>query len=364
METGFEKIDNCNWYYKSLFTWSIKYKVKEKRIVFFGEKIEGKKISVVLKKLKIDNNYIELLKEIYFLCCCQRSKYFIRLIDILISDDKNYIFLILKDEGGSLIDIIDYAQDNEDGFDYTKVEDMIKRVIFQIICGLYLLHKNGLIHHDIKSSNILISSNGTVKIADFGSVDKIGTYGFGSLHYESPQILLKKKAKEKDDMWGVGVIMAELYQKNYPYFNNIYSGNEKISQLKSILSKYKIYINNKEININNNNNFEFIKEKVIEQNAFEKYNMKAELMHLDEINDQDAIYLIRNLLDINPEKRFTAEQALNSNYLSNYKNNFEQKEITFNNIDYDNLMNVKNKEDFLKNVELIKGKFFGDVLFE
>ena len=87
-------------------------------------------------------------------------------------------------------------------------------------------------------------------------------------------------------------------------------------------------------------------------------------MHLDEINDQDAIYLIRNLLDINPEKRFTAEQALNSNYLSNYKNNFEQKEITFNNIDYDNLMNVKNKEDFLKNVELIKGKFFGDVLFE
>ena len=87
-------------------------------------------------------------------------------------------------------------------------------------------------------------------------------------------------------------------------------------------------------------------------------------MHLDEINDPDAIYLIRNLLDINPEKRFTAEQALNSNYLSNYKNNFEQKEITFNNIDYYNLMNVKNKEDFLKNVELIKGKFFGDVLFE
>ena len=362
--TDLEKIDNFNWYYKGLFTWHRKYYLKGKRIVFFGEKIEGKKFSVVLKKLKIDNNYIELLKEIYFLCCCQRSKYFIRLIDILISEDKNYIFLILKDEGASLSEIIDYTQENEEGFDYTKIEDMIKKVIFQIICGLYLLHKSGLIHHDIKSSNILISSNGMVKIADFGSVDKIGTYGFGTLYYESPEILLKKKAREKDDMWAVGVIMAELYQKNYPYFNNSHSGNKKISQLKSILSKYKIIINNEEINIDNNNNFKFIKEIIIEKNAFENYNLKTELMCLDEITDPDAIDLIKNLLHINPEKRFSAEQALNSKYLSKYKNNFEQKEITFKNIDYDNLINATNKEVFVKNVEKIKEKFLGDVLFE
>ena len=158
--------------------------------------------------------------------------------------------------------------------------------------------------------------------------------------------------------------MAELYQKNYPYFNNSHLGNKKVSQLKSILSKYKIIINNEEININNNNNFIFIKEKIIEKNAFENYNLKAELMHLDEITDPDAIDLIKNLLHINPEKRFSAEQALNSKYLSKYKNNFEQKEITFKNIDYNNLINATNKEDFVKNVEKIKEKFLGDVLFE
>lgn len=165
-------------------------------------------------------------------------------------------------------------------------------------------------------------------------------------------------------MWAVGVIMAELYQKNYPYFNNSHSGNKKISQLKSILSKYKIIINNEEINIDNNNNFKFIKEIIIEKNAFENYNLKTELMCLDEITDPDAIDLIKNLLHINPEKRFSAEQALNSKYLSKYKNNFEQKEITFKNIDYDNLINATNKEDFVKNVEKIKEKFLGDVLFE
>ena len=239
--TDLEKIDNFNWYYKDLFSWGRKYYSRGKRIVFFGEKKEGKKFTVVLKKIIIGNNYKEILKEIYFLTCCQRSKYFIKLVDILLSKDKEYIFLILKDEGASLSEIIDYAIGNKDNFDYTKIKENIKNIIFQIVCGLNLLHKSGLVHHDIKSSNILMSSNGGIKIADFGSVEKKCNNGFGTLLYESPEILLKKKVEEKGDMWAVGVIMMELYKKKYPFFeNHNFFADKKISQLKSILSKYKI----------------------------------------------------------------------------------------------------------------------------
>lgn len=360
-----EILDNFDWYYKGLFIWKEKSYYKRKRIVFFGEKIEEPKFTVVLKKIKVHNNFKEILKEIYFLVCCQKSKYFIRLVDIFLSKDKNYIFLILKDEGANLLEVIDYAENNQEDFDYTKIDDMIKWIIFQIICGLYILHKNNLIHHDIKPGNILISSNGTVKIADFGSLDKSGTSGFGTIFYESPEFLLTHKGNEKDDMWAVGVIMVELYKKNYPFFNlENNKKRDKMLQLKSIMSRYKININNNELNINNKDDFNFIKE-IIQNNSFEKYNFKEELNTIHEINDQEALDLVNNLLKINPEKRFTAGEALNSAYLSKFKNNFEFKNITYIIKDYESLLeNVNSKDIFVKNVETIKQKYLGEVLFE
>ena len=71
-------------------------------MVFIGEKKEDSNNSVIIKKIKIDYNYESILKEIYFLAYCSRSKYFIKLVDLFISDDNNYIYLILKDEGISL----------------------------------------------------------------------------------------------------------------------------------------------------------------------------------------------------------------------------------------------------------------------
>ena len=109
----------------------------------------------------------------------------------------------------------------------------------------------------------------------------------------------------------------------------------------------------------------FIIEKIKGNNFFANFNFREELNDLDEIIDPDARDLIKNLLQINPEKRFTAEQALNSNYLKNNITFFEQKAITYNENDYQNLiMNVNSKEDFVKSVEFIKQKLLGEVLFE
>lgn len=363
-------LDNFDWYYKNLFIWKEKSYLRGKRIVFFGERIKEPKFTVVLKKIKVDNNYKEILREIYFLVCCQKSKYFIRIVDIFLSKNKDYIFLIFRDEGANLLELIDYAENNEEGFDYTQMEDMIKWIIFQIVCGLFILHKSKLVHHDIKLGNVLISSTGVCKIGDFGSLDKSGTSGYGTLYYESPEVLLKHVSNEKDDMWSVGVIMVELYKKQYPFFNFknfLCQNNEiraKILQLKAILSQYKINMNNKEIDLNNNQDFYFISNQLTKKNFFETTNFNAELKKIDEIDDEDAFDLIKNLLEINPEKRFSAEKALNSKYLAKFKNMFELSDISFLINDYNSLIiNVDNIISFAKNVETIKQKYLGEPLF-
>lgn len=52
-------------------------------------------------------------------------------------------------------------------------EDVIKLYIKQILVGLDFLHKEGVIHRDIKGANILITKHGKVKLADFGVAIRI-----------------------------------------------------------------------------------------------------------------------------------------------------------------------------------------------
>lgn len=47
-------------------------------------------------------------------------------------------------------------------------EGCIKFILWQTLRGLYFLHTNSIIHRDIKSENILVNSEGTVKLCDFG----------------------------------------------------------------------------------------------------------------------------------------------------------------------------------------------------
>ena len=363
-------LDNFNWYYKDDFEWKTKnYKIG-RRIVYIGEKKDNPNYTVVFKKIRVENRFKEILKEIYFLSCCNKSKYFVKLVDIFLSEDKNFIFLILKDEGISLLDLMEYNGDEEneeDKFDYRDIPNLICWITFQILCGLRILHAKQLIHQDIKPGNVLISSKSVVKICDFGSVDIIGTNSFGTICYESPRNLLGGNNNEKDDMWSVGVIMIELFKKSFPFFNwktiSNSEMNKKTNQLKCILSHYKIKVNNNEININDNFQFNLIR-NIISGNNFG--NFEEELLDIG-IEDQDALDLIKNLLKIDPSKRFSAEQALNSNYFAQYIDNFTENAniISYKIEDYNRFcQNINSKNDFLKNVVVIKQKFIGEVIFD
>nr|CAB3489553.1 unnamed protein product [Digitaria exilis] len=97
-------------------------------------------------------------------------------------------------------------------------EPQVKCLLQQLLSGLDHCHRNGVLHRDMKSSNILIDDNGVLKIADFGLAtvfdpenQKPLTSRVATLWYRPPELLLgATKYGASVDMWSTGCILAEL----------------------------------------------------------------------------------------------------------------------------------------------------------
>jgi serine/threonine protein kinase len=82
---------------------------------------------------------------------------------------------------------------------------------------LRIIHKKGIIHHDIKPDNIVFSQNGTIKIADFGVANK----NIGTRAYMSPEAFSWDVNSTNDpriDIYALGVTLMELLSKQNPFF--------------------------------------------------------------------------------------------------------------------------------------------------
>ncbi|KAL0992725.1 hypothetical protein UPYG_G00097510 [Umbra pygmaea] len=94
--------------------------------------------------------------------------------------------------------------------------EKIKDVMTQLLQGLDFLHTNMLVHRDLKPDNVLVSSRGEVKIADFG-LARIYTYHIAltpcvvTLWYRAPEVLLQSGYISSVDVWSAGCIFAELF---------------------------------------------------------------------------------------------------------------------------------------------------------
>lgn len=89
----------------------------------------------------------------------------------------------------------------------------------QLLCGLDHCHSRGVLHRDIKGSNLLIDNNGILKIADFGLASFFDpnqiqplTSRVVTLWYRPPELLLGATYYGTAvDLWSTGCILAELY---------------------------------------------------------------------------------------------------------------------------------------------------------
>ena len=92
-------------------------------------------------------------------------------------------------------------------------------VIAALADALATLHDKGLLHGDIKPSNVGFTSNGSPKLLDFGltrETDDTATAG-GTLRYLSPEVLSGRLADEADDVWSLCVVLYEMVSGRHPF---------------------------------------------------------------------------------------------------------------------------------------------------
>ena len=87
--------------------------------------------------------------------------------------------------------------------------------------GLENLHKNNIIHKDIKPENIVFDLNGYLYITDFG-LSKIHNQNFdfeysGTPSYMAPELLMKRKYDFSVDIYALGIILFEIMTQKLPY---------------------------------------------------------------------------------------------------------------------------------------------------
>ncbi len=94
----------------------------------------------------------------------------------------------------------------------------------QILKGLQHAHDKGIVHRDVKPQNIMVLSDGTIKVTDFGIARfarsdqrTITDKAIGSVHYVSPEQARGEKTDEKADIYSVGVMLYEMLTGKLPF---------------------------------------------------------------------------------------------------------------------------------------------------
>ncbi|GKE10588.1 mitogen-activated protein kinase kinase kinase NPK1, partial [Tanacetum coccineum] len=104
-------------------------------------------------------------------------------------------------------------------------ESVIRMYTKQILLGLEYLHKNGIMHRDIKGANILVDNKGRIKLADFGASKKVvelatmtGAKSMkGTPYWMAPEVIVQTGHSFSADIWSVGCTVIEMATGKPPW---------------------------------------------------------------------------------------------------------------------------------------------------
>ena len=223
---------------------------------------------------------------------------------------KYYDYFDLKDYGCIVMELadsgdIDMIRKKMTDKNYLS-ETFLSFITKQILDGLYYIHKNKIIHMDIKQQNILIDKNLEVKITDFSvslsyekvkSHEKIKLPLAGTHPFMSPEVLSKAQIDIEDaskiDMFSLGVMLYNLSIGDFPY----------------------------NLNINLKKNFDEILEKIKNNDLeFQEYKIKSRRY------SNLFIKFLKNLLDKNIKSRISVFEAIDDPWIKGAELIFEEKE--------------------------------------
>lgn len=205
---------------------------------------------VVLKEIKLNSAdeglAISGLRESCILSAC-RHENIIRIIETYYWRKNITLVLELceKDIGAVL----------NDG--YTIPKEFRQSVFLMALRGLQYLHSKWILHRDIKLSNILIASDGTIKLADFGLSRYYRCNGFdtgnvGTQTYRAPELILKgQQSTPASDVWSMGICFCEIIfgcdGSNYTFYDTVsYELSKMTSEPCSSGCRHRKIINSKD----------------------------------------------------------------------------------------------------------------------
>lgn len=183
----------------------------------------------------------------------------VKLYEVIDNADSSKMYIVMEyAEKGQ---ILEWDQENRNFYNLHQREyfneDELRKIFSETIQGLYYLHKNGIVHRDIKPQNILQGADGTIKIADFGVSDIVGdkdvlTKTQGTYHFLAPECVTtqsdgKGYSGKGADIWAMGVTFFAFTYYKAPFdsedtlelFERIESDELKFPEQRAISNELK-----------------------------------------------------------------------------------------------------------------------------
>ncbi|CAG0921854.1 unnamed protein product, partial [Notodromas monacha] len=270
-------------------------------VVYKGQDKNDRNRFVALKKIRIESDGEGIpstaLREIAVLVELDHPN-IVRLFEIVPCEFDFYLVFEYMD-----MDLRAFLLNHPAGIE----PQMVKNLMRQLCEGLTYCHVRRIVHRDLKPQNILVSSDGKLKIADFGLARMMGlpnkayTHEVVTLWYRAPEILLNfKYYTTAVDMWATGCIFAEL-SNNKPLLR----GDAEIDQ------QFRMF---KAFGTPSVESWPSLKTSQVSLSKFPVWDPPSDMQHLVPKLDEKGKGLFKAMMVYDPQKRISASDSLKHLY--------------------------------------------------
>ncbi|KAM3916029.1 protein kinase C theta type-like [Leptodactylus fuscus] len=182
----------------------------------FLASVPGRKTFMAIKTIeKTEDDMDTIVREQQILAAARECPFICHLYAAHHSEQRAYIITEYL-SGGSLADLIKMCGSLNIG--------NVRFYTAEIICGLQFLHGQGIVHRDIKPTNIMLDAEGHTRIIDLGlALDGITTTTkicgvTGTFHYMAPEVHFKPGYGIAVDWWSLGIVVSKMSTGHHPLY--------------------------------------------------------------------------------------------------------------------------------------------------